>query len=73
MNIYNIYNIKKYNQETRKKEGYYIEELLEVLKKKENYHEIIKKDERIKFIMDIDNLKDCQRDEIIKDLIEFLN
>jgi len=70
---YNIYNIKKYNQESRKKESYTIEELLEKLKKKENYHEIIKKDERIKFIMDIDKLKGCKIEEIIKDLIEFLN
>ena len=73
MEFYNIYNIKKYNQESRKKESYTIEELLEKLKSKENYHEIIKKDERIKFIMDIDKLKGCKIEEIIKDLIEFLN
>jgi len=73
MEFYNIYNIKKYNQESRKKESYTIEELLEKLKKKENYHEIIKKDERIKFIMNIDKLKGCKIEEIIKDLIEFLN
>ena len=46
MSNMNIYNIKKYNQESRKKEGYTIEELLEKIKSKENYHEIIKKDER---------------------------
>jgi hypothetical protein len=68
MNLFSIFNVVSYKTKNNVAITKPIEEIKELLKKNNNYHERLKHDSILKFNLDIDGKEEININELIKEL-----